>query len=185
VALIFLSGVYADSHYHSTTPRYAGLSFPICLFPPEKTQYLSLPTNENPRAFGKLLHDNEKTYQVYLLNDNYHAIEEDFFWTMEDRPLELFLSTPREVNTFRVELKSKVSANIVSLVVEYKSKRLILEADRPYTVKLKHINGLKIKGKYVYYLKIKSSRYWECPDLPSGCPDARKLGVRVQVGIDY
>jgi len=184
-ALIFLSGVYADSHYHSTTPRYAGLSFPARLFPPEKTQYLSLPTNENPRAFGKLLHDQERTYHIYFLNDYFHTIEEDFFWTMADKPLELFLSAPQEVKQFRVELRSKVSGNIVSLNVEYKHKRMLLKKNKSYTVKLKKISGLKIKGKYVYYFRIKSSHFWECQDLPGNCLDARKLGVRVQIGIDY
>jgi hypothetical protein len=184
-ALIFLSGVYIDSHYHSTTPRYAGLSFPINLFPPEKTQFLSLPTNENPRAFGKLLYDNENTYQVYFLNDNFHEIEGDFFWTKADKQLELFLAAPQEVKTFRVELRSKVSRNRVSLDIEYEKKRLILPADEPYLVKFKYIPGLKIKGKYIYYLKIKSQGFWDCLNKQASCKDMRKLGVRVHIGVDY
>jgi hypothetical protein len=184
-ALIFLSGVYIDSHYHSTTPRYAGLSFPINLFPPEKTQFLSLPTNENPRAFGKLLYDNENTYQVYFLNDNFHEIEGDFFWTKADKQLELFLAAPQEVKTFQVELRSKVSRNRVSLDIEYEKKRLILQADKPYLAKFKYIPGLKIKGKYIYYLKIKSQGFWDCLNKQASCKDMRKLGVRVHIGVDY
>jgi hypothetical protein len=183
-ALIFLSGVYIDSHYHSTTPRYVGMSFPIKLFPPEKTQFLSLPTNENPRAFGNLLHDNEKTYQVYFLNDNYHTIEGDFFWTKADQQLELFLAAPQKVKAFRVELRSKVPNNRVSLDIEYEGRRMILQPHKPYLVSFKHIDGLKIKGKYVYYLKIKSHRFWDCFDEQASCKDMRKLGVRVHIGID-
>ena len=184
-ALIFLPGVYIDSHYHSTTPRYAGLSFPIKLFPPEKTQFLSLPTNENPRAFGHLLHDNENTYQVYFLNDNFHEIEGDFFWTQADQQLELFLAAPQKVKTFRVELRSKVSRNRVSLAIEYERKRLIMQADVPYLVKFKYIPGLEIKGKYVYYLKIKSQGFWDCLNKQASCKDMRKLGVQVHIGLDY
>jgi hypothetical protein len=184
-ALIFLPGVYIDSHYHSTTPRYAGMSFPINLFPPEKTQYLSLPSNENPRAFGKLLHDNEKTYQVYFLNDSYHMIEEDFFWTYADQKLELFLSAPQPVKAFRVELHSKVPDNKVTLDIEYRRKRMKLQPGKPYTVTLKHIDGLKIKDNYLYYLKIKSDGYWSCFDEGADGKDKRKLGVRVHIGLDY
>jgi hypothetical protein len=184
-ALIFLSGVYIDSHYHSTTPRYVGMSFPIKLFPPEKTQFLSLPSNENPRAFGNLLHDNEKTYQVYFLNDNYHTIEGDFFWTKADKQLELFLAAPQKVKAFRVELRSKVPHNRVSLDIEYEGKRMILQPHKPYIVRFRHIDGLKIKGKYVYYLKIKSHRFWDCLDKQAGCKDMRKLGVQVHIGLDY
>jgi len=184
-ALIFLSGVYIDSHYHSTTPRYVGMSFPIKLFPPEKTQFLSLPSNENPRAFGNLLHDNEKTYQVYFLNDNYHTIEGDFFWTKADQQLELFLAAPQKVKAFRVELRSKVPNNRVSLDIEYEGRRMILQPHKPYLVSFKHIDGLKIKGKYVYYLKIKSHRFWDCFDEQASCKDMRKLGVRVHIGLDY
>jgi hypothetical protein len=184
-ALIFLPGVYIDSHYHSTTPRYVGMSFPIKLFPPEKTQFLSLPTNENPRAFGNLLHDNEKTYQVYFLNDNYHTIEGDFFWTKADKQLELFLAAPQKVKAFRVELHSKVPHNRVSLVIEHERKRMILQPHKPYIVRFKHIDGLKIKGKYIYYLKIKSHRFWDCFDKQTSCKDMRKLGVQIHIGIDY
>jgi hypothetical protein len=185
IALIFLSGVYADSHYHSTTPRYVGMSFPIRLFPPEKTQFLSLPTNENPRAFGKLLHDGKRTYQVYFLNDNYHTIEGDSFWTKADKRLELFLASPEKIDTFRVELRSEVPENTVSLDIEYKQKRVRLGRHTPYIAEFKGVPGLHIKGKYVYYLKIKSDRYWSSLHQGSGSADERPLGVLVHIGVSY
>ena len=185
IALIFLSGVYADSHYHSATPRYVGMSFPIRLFPPEKTQYLSLPTNENPRAFGKLLHHGEETYQVYFLNDNYHTVEGDYFWTKRDKRLELFLAAPRQVNVFRVELRSEVPGNKICLDIEHKRKRVLLGPGRPYIAEFKNIPGLKMKGKYIYYLKIKSDRFRGGYSQDFEIADKRALGVWVHIGLDY
>jgi hypothetical protein len=184
IALIFLSGTYFDSHYHSTTPRYVGMSYPIRLFPPEKTQFLSLPTNENPRAFGKLLHDGERSYQIYLLNDNYHTIEGDFFWTKADQPLELFLAAPQKVTVFRVELRSGVPDNTVSFNIEYKGKRVRLQREKPYLATFKNIDGLKIKGKYLYYIKVKSDRF-RGGYMQENSPDKRALGVQVHIGVTY
>jgi hypothetical protein len=185
IALIFLSSVYADSHYYSSTPRYVGMSFPIRLFPPEKTQYLSLPTNENPRAFGNLLHDGQKTYQVYFLNDNYHTIEGDYFWTKADRRLEFFLAAPRKVKTFRVALRSEASQNRVRLDIEYQRKRIMMQAHKPYVAVIKHVDGFKMKGKYIYHIKVKSDRYWGGFSGDTYTSENRKLGVQVHIGLDY
>jgi len=179
VALVFLSGAYIDSLYHSVTPRFLGASFPIRLFPPEKTQFLSLPTNENHRAYGKVLHDGDKTYQIYILSEHFHAVEGDSFWTKADKPMEFFLAAPEKVREFRVEFYSDVPRNRVSLDIEYKQKRVILDANIPYVAKLGNIAGLKIKGRYLYHVKIKSSRYH------IGAEDKRELGVMVHIGLEY
>jgi hypothetical protein len=185
-ALIFFSGVYADSHYHSTTPRYVGLSFPIRLFPPEKTQFLSLPTNENPRAFGKLLHDGAKSFHVYFLNDNFHAIEEgDYFWTNGDKPVELFLAASQEVKTFRLGLRSQAPDNNVCIRIEHQRKQAVLDPEKSYITEFKHITGLKVKGRYIYYIKIKSDRSWVGYSDSSKSKDKRSLGVQVRIGLDY
>jgi len=185
VALVFLSGIYLDGHYYSTTPRYAGLSFPIRLFPPEKTQYLSLPTNENPRAFGRVIHDGDRTYQIYFINDNYHAIEGEYFWTIADLSLELFLAAPQAVKEFRVELRSGVASNPVTFGIEHKRKRAILDKEKPYIAIFKQIKGLKVKGQYIYHIKVKSDRYRNgYAEIPEN-PDKRSLGVQVHIGVVY
>ncbi len=57
VAVVFLSPVYMDSLFHSASPRFPGVSFPARLFPPEKTQFATLPSNTNPRAFNRKIGD--------------------------------------------------------------------------------------------------------------------------------
>lgn len=185
-ALIFLSGVFIDGLYHSTTPRYAALSFPINMFPAEKTQYLSLPTNENPRAFGKHVRSGDKTYQVYFINDNYHPIENGAFWTNSDKKLELFIAVPGKVKEFEVTLETKKAKNKVSFQIEHKKKTMILEPGKNYVVRFKKIQGLKMKNKYIYHLGIKSSEsYCGCMDNPAQDPDRRELGVKTHIGVYY
>lgn len=184
VALVLLSGVYIDSLHHSTTPRTAGLSFPINRFPPEKTQYLSLPTNENPRAFGKLGGSGAVRYQIYLLNDNYHPVEPNgAIWTNGAEPVEFFMAVPGEVETFSVTLESKTKGNRVSLWVEDQHRRLILDPGREYVVRFKHIEGLTMKNKTIYHIKIKCSRSFNGAMATPAPPDRRDLGVKILVGV--
>ncbi|MCP5108483.1 MAG: DUF2029 domain-containing protein [bacterium] len=185
-AIILLSGVYIDSHYHSSTPRLAGMSFPINLFPPEKTQFLSLPTNENPRAFGKLLRDGENTYQVYLINDNYHTIETNSIWSKGDKKLELFLATPAKVKGFEITLVSKKQNNRVSFAIEHKEKTMILNPDKNYVIRFRNIEGLKMKNRYIYHIKIKSGKsYCGYLENPEKDRDKRVLGVNTHIGLVY
>ena len=186
MALVFLSGVYFDSHYHSATPRLAGLSFPINLFPPEKTQYLSLPTNENPRAFGTLVRHGDKTYQVYFINDNYHTIENDFFWSKGTEKLELFIAVPQTVDTFEITLQTKQEKNRVYFGIEHKSKEMILNPGENYVIRFKKVRGLRMKNKYIYHLKIRSGNsYCEYMENPGPDADRRDLGVRTHIGVVY
>jgi hypothetical protein len=172
--------------YHSTTPRYAGLTFPINLFPPEKTQYLSLPTNENPRAFGKLVRNGDSAYQVYFINDNYHPIETDAFWTNGDKKLELFLAVPGKVKEFEVSLETKKEKNKVSFQIENRKKTMLLEPGRNYVVRFTKIQGLKMKNKYIYHLGIKSSTsYCGFMDNPEQDSDRRDLGVKTHITVTY
>ncbi|MCP4152982.1 MAG: hypothetical protein GY757_34940, partial [bacterium] len=167
VALIFLSGIYIDSNYHSTTPRYAGISFPINLFPPEKTQYLSLPTNENPRAFGKVLRDGENAYQLYFINDNYHTVEENAFWSKGDKTLEMFMATPKKVKEFHLTVNTLQKKNRIRYQIDDKVKEGILNPGKNYVIRIKNVTGLKMKDKYIYHFKIKSDNdycgYLEIP----------------------
>lgn len=187
ISLVLLSGVYLDSHYHSTTPRLAGISYPINLFPPEKTQYLSLPTNENHRAFGQRIHVGDKTYQIFFLNDNFHTIENNAFWSKADNKTELFLVTTEKVKTFEVTLVTKKENNTVYFSIENRSRHLKLNPGKSYTVNFKHIHGLQMnKNRFIYHVKIKSSRsYTGYMDNPQQDPDRRELGVKTHIGVVF
>jgi hypothetical protein len=183
IAFIFLSGIYLDSLYHSTQTRYLGLSFPARLFPPEKTQYLSLPTNENPRAFGKLIRDGSNRFQLYFLNDNYHEIENhSFFWSKGTKKLELFLSSPNKVKEFQVVLDSKERGNRVTFKIEDKKREVILNPESNCVLQFRNVVGLKMKNKYIYYITIKSRKSHDGRLFPDQL-DNRDLGVKIQIGL--
>ena len=91
LVVLFLAPVFLDSHQYSAFPRLAGMNFPLNLFPPEKTQFASLPSNENPRGSTGA----SATDSGFFLNDNFNNLEGDFFWTYGNKRLELF-SVPGE-----------------------------------------------------------------------------------------
>ncbi|MEN8152561.1 MAG: hypothetical protein ABFR75_00935 [Acidobacteriota bacterium] len=185
ISIVFLSGIYMDMSYHSSFSRYAGLSFPINLFPPEKTQFDKLPTNENPRAFGRLIRDGKEKYWVYFLNDNYHPINENSFWTYGKRSLELFLATEKEVKEFVLMLKNSPVQNSVVFKIENEKREIFLKPEQSTIKTLKNIRGLKMSNRYVYYLKFKSDNSY-CPYFEeTNSEDKRNLGIKVHIGIKY
>jgi len=181
IAIVFLSGTFTDANHRSAYARYTGISFPINLFPPEMTQYDKLPTNENPRAFGKFIHFSNRENQVvkywlYFLNDNYHKVEENRFWTLADKELELFLATEKPVKKFFVRLWSKIRRN--GFYFKIGNKTVIGKTGDDFVeISFNDIHPLKMKNKYIYHIKIKADK-WISPRFeikPKN--DKRKLGV--------
>jgi len=185
MGLIFLSGVYFDGLHHSATPRLAGLSFPIKLFPPEKTQFQTLPTNTNPRAFGRLMHCGDLRYWVYFLNDNYWKIENNSFWTVGDNQLEFFLAAEKAVKEFEVNLENIPKKNRVTFQIEHQKHRLDLLPGKSHKLVFRKIMGLKFKNRFIYHIKVKSSESY-CPNfIDAYDKDKRNLGIKTQIGITF
>ncbi len=182
-AAIFLAPVAMNGMFHSAYPRFPGTSTPARFFPPEKTQYSTLPSNTNPRAFNKKIGDR---YTLFFLNDNYHPIEADAFWTNADRELELFLLAPLRVRTFTVQLKNTPLANQARVQVEHKRQTVFIEPGGVRFVSFSHIPGLCVDGRFLYHLRIKSQRS-HCPYFAANgdTHDRRLLGVQVHILLSY
>jgi hypothetical protein len=182
-AVVFLSPVFMDGMNHSASPRYPGLSFPIKFFPAEKTQFATLPSNANPKAFNKKIGDQ---YTLFFLNDNFNPIEGEAFWTHADKELELFLLAPGPVKVFTVQLKNIPLANLVSFQIEHKKMTVFIDAGDVRVITFSKIPGLNVGGRYVYHVKVKSSRFF-CPYFGSGAAtmDRRLLGVQTQIKLAY
>ncbi|MBN2398896.1 MAG: hypothetical protein JXI33_01000 [Candidatus Aminicenantes bacterium] len=182
VAVVFLAPVYMDGMLHSATPRLPGTYFPTKLLPPEKTQFSTLPSNTNPRAFNRRIGNK---YTLFFLNDNFNPLEGELFWSYADKELELFLLAPKAVKTFHVQLKNIPLANHVRFQVEHKIKKVFLAADSVREITFSHIPGLRINQRYLYHIKVKSQR--------SHCPyyanthllDQRWLGVQTHIELGY
>jgi ABC-type cobalt transport system substrate-binding protein len=182
VAVLFLAPVYMDSFYHSASPRFPGVSFPAKFFPPEKTQYSTLPSNNNPRSFNKHIGDK---YTLFFLNDNYNPIEGELFWTNSDQELELFLLAPRQVKTFHIQLKNIPLANQIRFQIEHKIRKVFIAADSVREITFSNIPGLCVGRRYLYHIKIKSQHSY-CPYFANvNSLDQRWLGVQTHIELDY
>lgn len=179
-AVLFLAPVYMHALGHSASPRYPGVTFPSRLFPAEKTQCLTLPSNTNPWAFNKKIGGQ---YALFMLNDNFHPVEGNFFWTRGNRELEFFLLAPFRVGALELQLRNIAKPNHVSLAVEHKRKTVFLEPEGVRLVRFVNVPGLRLGNRYVYQVKVRS-RQSLCPyfDTP-GSRDLRQLGVQVRIRV--
>jgi hypothetical protein len=182
-AVVFLAPVFMDGMYHSASPRFPGISSPAKFFPPEKTQYSTLPSNTNPRAFNRKIGDQ---YTLFFLNDNYNPIEDESFWTYADKELELFLLAPQVVKSFYVQLKNIPLANRVFIQIEHKRQKVFIAPGDVRVVTFSKIPGLRIDDRYLYHVKIQSDRFF-CPyfDAVPSIPDQRLLGVQTCIQLLY
>jgi len=187
IALIFLSGTYMDSINRSIFSRMTGINFPINQFPAEKTQYLTLPSNENPRAFGRLIRDSKgNRFYIHFVNDNYWQIEDNYFWTYSTKEAEFFLVSEKRINNFYIEFKnSPVNNNHFSFNFEYNTYNFRLDKNQVIVKRISAVNPLKYKSRYVYYLKLKSKKDYCAYFNDYNSNDKRILGVRFRIqGID-
>jgi hypothetical protein len=182
MAVIFLAPVFMDGMTHSAAPRLPGNNVPARFFPPEKTQFSTLPSNTNPRAFNRRIGDK---YTLFFLNDNFNPLEGELFWSYADRELELFLLAPRQVRTIHVQLKNIPLANRVRFQIDHQVKHVFLAADSVREITFRHLSGLRLNHRYLYHVKVKSQRSY-CPYLADPRSlDQRRLGVQTHIGLDY
>ena len=160
----------------------AGMNFPLNLFPPEKTQFASLPSNENPRGFYRSIGDR---FWFFFLNDNFNNLEGDFFWTYGDKRLELFLLSPARIRELRVELTASPAGGRILFVAEQQEKRVVLGASETWTIHFKGIYGLRVSRRYLYHLTVQSDRAY-CPYFRlTDSEDKRLLGVKTRIEPVY
>lgn len=177
-AAVFLAPTFMDGLFHSYRPRMTGIEFPVNWFPVEKTQFMHLPTNENPRAYNL---DVGGKYRIYFINDNFHALENELFWTKPGKESELLLLAPRKVKRFEVILQNSPFNNRVSFRIEDKKKRGDLRPGERKQLLFEQIDGLKVSRGYLYHIKVKSSRTGDVNVEDATIDDYRPLGVNVHI----
>lgn len=181
-AAILLAPTFMDGLFHSYRPRKAGIAFPVNCFPVEKTQFMHLPTNENPRA--RNLNVGGK-YRIYFINDNFHPLENECFWTKPGKEAELLLLAPRKVKKFEIMLQNSPFKNTVTIQIEHKKKRGELKPGDKKILIFENIDGLKVSRGYLYHIKVKSSRIGGSNFEDSTLDGMRRLGVNVHIEPAY
>jgi len=158
--ILFILPIVMDSLYMSATPRYPAISGLARFFPPEKTLFQSLPTNENFRAFGRWFGSPAKRFQVFFLNDNFRIDQEDskIFWTQPnpEHQLEAFLVTKQTVKTWSINIQNIPLDNQISIRIDDQHKKLILSPQTQYTIDIKPtLAPLRVDNVFVYHLTIR------------------------------
>ena len=184
-AAIFLSPMIMDTLEHSAYPGTAAKAFPIKLFPAEKTQFKTLPSNVNPRAYDRPIVSGESRYWLYLINDNFNPIENNEIWTYGRNELEFFLVAPKRVREFIVEFANIPLANRVTFQIEQKRADIRLRANEKVIIPFKKIAGLKVDRGYIYHVKIKSEKEYTPFFQERGNEDRRLLGIRTRIELGY
>lgn len=163
VSIFMLTGPLVNSYRFTKVARWSGLSFPINLFPVEKTQYRALPTNENSAAFGTHFKAGSRKYQLYFLNNHFFKIREydkngfaRGFRTLGDRRTDFFLRSRQKAPTIRVTICNIPKKNKVRVVVEDQSRTIILKPGQVTTLTFHDPPGLFIDHTWLYLLKIRS-----------------------------
>ncbi len=180
VAALLLAPTFMDALHFSYRPRAAGTSFPIKYFPVEKTQYAHLPTNENPHARNR---DMGGKYHLYLINDNFHYLEDDRFWTVGNEELEMLVLAPGKVKKFVVTITNNPLKNRVKFKVEHRGIQLGMGPGTTKQIEFEHIPGLKVARGYLYHIKVSSEKAY-CPFFyEKNNEDKRWLGVNVHLQL--
>lgn len=181
-AAILLSPTFMDALFKSYRPRMSGTAFPIKYFPVEKTQYSHLPTNENPHARNR---DIGGKYRLFFINDNFHYLEGERFWTVGKNKLEMLLLAPQKVKTFSVALLNSPVENRVCFQIERKKKRVGIGPEKTKRIEFEKVMGLKVARGYLYHLQVKADRAY-CPFFAEkNNEDKRWLGVNIQIDLKY
>jgi hypothetical protein len=124
-------------------------------------------------------------YRIYFINDNFHLLENERFWTIADNELELLLRAPQKVETFEVTFTNSPLKNKIRCKVEHKTQRVGMGPRDQKTLVFENIEGLKVSGGYLYHIKVKSSRSY-CPYFEEkDSEDRRRLGVNVHIALLY
>ncbi len=181
-AALLLSPTFMDALYHSYRPRMAGIDFPIKYFPVEKTQYLHLPTNENPRARNR---DVGGKYHLYFINDNYHLLEGEHFWTNGTGEAELLLLAPGKVKRFAVTLQNHPLKNRVCFQIEHQRKQLGIGPAMKKLLVFEKITGLKVARGYLYHIKVKASHSYCAYFEEKHNEDKRWLGINTHIELIF
>lgn len=186
--LLFILPILMDGMYMSATPRYPAISGFSRFFPPEKTLYQSLPTNENARAFGRWYGLPPNRFQVFFLNDNFRIDPDNefIFWTQPNpqHRLEAFLVTRQKVRSWQAEIQNIPLDNRVTLRIDDQREILNLPPEIRHTVEIQPaFPPLQVEKRFVYHLVVECSRDFVpyLADIHNG--DLSHRGVGIQLSI--
>ena len=182
IAAIFISPILVSPFRSSARPATHAKKFPIKALPLEMTQVNHFPTNTNPDAFRVHIWPDKPHPQrefLHFLDDNFHPkLEPSGIWTRGDRTCEFILKTYYPLREVGVRLLNNPrSNNEISVKVEGRTQKVILQSKQWGTLRFPVGNGFQVEQRYHYRIKIKAAK-GSIPYLedPAGL-ERRYLGV--------
>ena len=162
MASIFIGQVLINPFQSSAHPAIFCKKFPFTLLPVEMTLVNNIPTNTNPDArrqqWGSPLFDDRF---LYFLNDNFwkKMPDENGWWTMGDRKLDIILKTYFPVEEIVLHLLNNPrQANEIRISVDGRSQDITLGSKERGTLRFPAGKEFKIKSLYYHRLKIKAGK---------------------------
>lgn len=184
VGAVMLTSVFAFSAYRSSPAKFAGLTFPINMFPPEKTQYNSLPFNENPHARRREIFNSPFRHWLYFINEQFWPKEGNCFWTYGDGKQELFLLAEKHVKEFSFIIINGPDENRVYVEVDGKEKSTVLKARERRVITIKgHEGFVSDKNRYLYYVKVGGDESFKPFYTDENSKDPRLLGINIEIKV--
>lgn len=158
-----------------------GIFFRPGISRPKKTQYKTLQSNINPRAFNIKVADK---YWLFFLNSNFYSVESEYFWTYGRQEAELFLvipePAPREI---WIKLSNPPQDNQVRVIFEQHSRTIRMKAGENRAIKISKPGGLAVDRGRIYRVRIRSTESYSPYFSEPGSEDQRLLGVRVHFAL--
>jgi len=182
MAAVFISSILVSPFRSSAQPATHAKRFPFKALPVEMTQVNNFPTNTNPDAFRVHIWPEKAPPQrefIHFLDDNfYKKLEPTGIWTRGNKTCELILKTYYPLKEIGVRLLNNPRANNrVSVKVERKTGKIVLQPRQRGTLRFPVGNGFQVESRYHYRIKIGAEKgaipYYEDP----ASLERRYLGV--------
>jgi len=161
-AALFIAPILMSPVMAGHAPAAHAKRFPYTLLPVELTLINDLPTNTNPSAFrqqwGRPKFDDRF---LYFLNDNYNPKhdEEDGWWTLGDRKLDVVLRTwfPVKEIVFHL-LNNPRLENEITIWVNGKKKTIFLGPRQKGELRFPVGDGFQVRVSHMYRVKIQAAK---------------------------
>ncbi len=163
MAALFISQILVSPFRSSAQPATHAKRFPFKALPVEMTLVNNLPTNTNPDAFRvHIWPDKPQPAREFLhfLDDNFYPrLEPTGIWTRGSKTCEMILKTYYPLREIGVRLLNNPRANNeITVRVEGKTKKVVLQSMQRETLRFPVGNGFKVEDRYHYRIKIKAAK---------------------------
>jgi hypothetical protein len=177
IGSLFTAQITLNPFYSSFYPAEAAKHGPLRLLPVELTMVNDLPVNTN-LARVRVLFGVKRRFQIYFLDDNAYAPEENSFWVRGGSTAEFLIKTDRPADRLTLRLATGPVANRVTVRIAGERRVIEIPDGRIEEIAIPLDGGFPYQGARVWHVSVISATSF-VPMFTTGGPDSRFLGIRV------